>query len=52
MRFVTRRDVEFYLKTRYSADPIVRALLEISLQIMQERGVDWLENNPPERPSA
>lgn len=52
MRFVTRRDVEVYLKGPYSADPVVKALLEISLQIMQERGVDRLENNPPERPSA
>ena len=52
MRFVTRRDVEVYLKGPYSADPVVKALLEISLQIMRERGVDRLENNPPERPSA
>jgi len=52
MRTITRADVEVYLKGPYSADPVVKALLEISLQIMQERGSDRLENNPPERPSA
>jgi len=52
MRVITRRDVEIYLKGPYSADPVVKALLEISLQIMRERGLDRLENNPPDRVSA
>jgi hypothetical protein len=52
MRVITRRDVEVYLKGPYSADPIIKALLEISLQIMRERGLDRLENNPPDRVSA
>jgi len=52
MRVITRRDIEVYLKGPYSADPVIKTLLEISLRIMQERGTDRLENNPPVRVSA
>jgi hypothetical protein len=52
MRVITRGDVEEYLKSSYATDPVIRAGLEIILQIMDKRHVDRLENNPPVRLSA
>ena len=49
MRFITRSDVEFYLKSSHAEDPVIKAVLEIVLQIMRERGMDCLENNPSHR---
>jgi hypothetical protein len=41
---VKREDLELYLKSRYAKDPAMRAMMEILLQIMKEKGVDRLEN--------
>jgi hypothetical protein len=53
MRLITRQEVELYLQSsQHAKDPVIRAVLNVCLRIMRERGVDYLENDPPDRVSA